>query len=177
MSNGVNMLHSPSQKIRSIADYQFGKGTGEVLFPDGVDLTFSRRTGRIRHIQLRGDLLATLRPTDGLFSLTIEGGRRLLLNKPLRLWVKVQDDVEEFIAAGRSVFAKHIVGCDQQIRPEEEVVVVNSQNKLLAVGRALLTGKEMKAFKRGVAVRVRRGVSEDRRKKVKKGSRENNSLG
>jgi archaeosine-15-forming tRNA-guanine transglycosylase len=30
----------------------------------------------------------------------------------------------------------------------------------LAVGRAILSGKEMKAFSRGVAVRVRRGVAE-----------------
>jgi len=31
----------------------------------------------------------------------------------------------------------------------------------LAVGKAVLTGKEMKAFKHGVAVKVRRGVSEE----------------
>ncbi len=88
--------------------------------------------------------------------------------KPPRLWVQVQNDVTDFIADGRSVFAKHVVDCDEEIRPEEEVVVVNSQKEILAVGRAILTGKEMKAFKHGVAVRVRRGVSKDRKGKVKK---------
>lgn len=157
------MLDNPLQKIRSIADYQFGRGTGKTLFPDNVDISFSRRTSRIRHIHLDGKLLATLRPTDGFFSLTLEGARRIMQIKPLRLWVKVQDDVTDFIAKGRTVFAKHVVDCDEEIRPEEEVVVIDSQRKVLAVGRALLTGEEMKAFKRGVAVRVRRGVAEKKK--------------
>jgi archaeosine-15-forming tRNA-guanine transglycosylase len=32
--------------------------------------------------------------------------------------------------------------------------------EVLAVGRAQLSGKEMKEFSRGIAVRVRRGVTE-----------------
>jgi len=112
--------------------------------------------------------LATLRPTDGFFSLTLEGARRIMQVKPLRLWVKVQDDIADFIAKGRSVFAKHIVDCDEEIRPEEEVIIINSQRRVLAVGRAVLTGDEMKVFKCGVAVRVRRGVAEEKQRKVKK---------
>lgn len=156
------------QKIRAIANYQFGKGVSETLFPDSIEIYFSRRTGRIRHIYLNSMLLATLRPTDGFFSLTIEGARRFIQVKPLRLWVRVQDDVSEFIARGRSVFAKHVVDCDEEIRPEEEIVVINGQDEVLAVGRAVLTGREMKAFKHGVAVRVRRGVTEEEKRKFKK---------
>ncbi len=162
------MIDNPFQRIRCVADYQFGRGFGERLFPDNVEITFSKRTGRIRHIYLKGKLLATLRPTDGFFSLTIEGARRLIQIKPTRLWVRVQDEISEFIAEGKSVFAKHIVDCDEEIKPEEEVVVINSQGAVLAVGRAVLTGKEMKAFKHGVAVRVRRGITEEKKAKVKK---------
>ena len=150
------------QKIRSIADYQLGKGAGKTLFPNNVQVAFSRRTGRIRHIYLNGKLLATLRPTDGMFSLTIKGAERLLKGvKPLRLCVKVQKDVEPFIAQGKSVFAKHVADVDSEIRPQEEVVVIGEKNMILAVGKAVLTGREMKAFKHGVAVKVRRGVSEE----------------
>lgn len=166
------MLDNSLQKIRSIADYQFGRGTGKTLFPDNVEITFSRRTGRIRHIYLNGELLATLRPTDGFFSLSIEGARRIMKVKPLRLWVKVRDDVAVFIVKGRSLFAKHVIDCDEEIRPEEEVVVINSQRKVLAVGRAVLTGKEMKVFKHGVAVRIRRGVAEEKKGRVKKEKKE-----
>ncbi len=82
-----------------------------------------------------------------------------------RLWVKVMTEAEPFIVKGKSVFAKHVVNSDNEIRPQEEVVVINEKNEVLAVGKALLTGMEMKAFRRGVAVRVRRGVVEEVKKK------------
>ena len=51
------------------------------------------------------------------------------------------------------------------------MVVVDGHGEVLAVGRAVLTGKEMKAFEHGVAVRIRCGVStkEGKVKKEKKG--------
>lgn len=150
------------QKIRSIADYQLGKGAGKALFPENVHVSFSRRTGRIRHIYLNQELLATLRPTDGMFSLTITGAKRLLREaESRRLWVKVQKDAEPFVARGKSVFAKHVMDADNEIRPQEEVIVIGENGEILAVGKAVLTGKEMKAFKHGVAVKIRRGVSEE----------------
>lgn len=151
------------QKIRSIADYQFGWGVGEKLFPNDVKIVHSKRTGRIRHVYLWDKLLATLRPTNGSFSLTITGARRIIeLVKPKRLWVKIQEDAAPFVAKGKSVFAKHVVDADKEIRPQEEVVVIDDKNEILAIGKAILTGEEMKAFKKGVAVRVRRGVAEEK---------------
>jgi uncharacterized protein with predicted RNA binding PUA domain len=154
--------HDVLQKIRSIANYQFGKGVGEDLFPEDVEVAFSKRTKRIRYIYLDGKRLATLRPTNGMFSLTVAGARRILDGtKHLRLWVKVSRDATPFVGKGKSVFAKHVVEADKDIRPREEVIVLDEMDQLLAVGRAMLTGAEMKAFKRGVAVRVRWGVLEE----------------
>jgi 7-cyano-7-deazaguanine tRNA-ribosyltransferase len=149
------------QKIRSVADYQFGRDTGKKLFPDNVRIVYSKNTGKIRHIRLKEELLATLRPTTGLFVLTLAGAKRLVREvKPLRCWVKVHDDAEPFVSKGRSAFAKHVIDADAEIRPHEEAIVINTKNEVLAVGRALLSGKEMKEFSRGMAVRVRRGVAE-----------------
>jgi predicted RNA-binding protein (TIGR00451 family) len=149
-------------KIRCIADYQFGRGVGNILFPDNVDIFYSKRTGRIRHVYLDSKILVTLRPRDGFFSLTIFGAKRIVEGaKPLHYCVKVQDDVSDFIAEGRSVFAKHVVDADEEIRPMEEVIVINGKGEVLAVGKAVLTGKEMTAFKKGVAVKVRRGAAEE----------------
>jgi predicted RNA-binding protein (TIGR00451 family) len=152
---------SALQKIRSIADYQFGRGVGERLFPDDVRIVLSKRTGRIRHVYLGEDRLATLRPPDGLFSLTIAGAKRMMegVESP-RLWVKVRGEAAPFIAKGKSLFAKHVVDADGEIRPHEEVIVIGEENEVLAVGKAVLSGREMKAFERGVAVRVRRGAAE-----------------
>jgi uncharacterized protein with predicted RNA binding PUA domain len=164
IKRGYNNLQEHNNallRIRKTADYQFGKGVGEMLFPDSVRISFSKQTRRIRHVFFDGNLLATLRPTDGMFSLTIHGAKRLVNIKPLRYYVKVNDDVASFIAKGKSVFAKHIIDADQGIHPSEEIIVLNEKCEVVAVGRALLSGEEMKAFKRGVAVRVRRGIGEE----------------
>jgi predicted RNA-binding protein (TIGR00451 family) len=149
------------QKIRSIADYQFGKGVGAKFFPETSEIFFSRNTGRIRYVYLGHELLATLRPTSGLFILTISGAKRMMSEVEFpRLWVRIEDEAEPFVSRGRSVFAKYVKEVDEEIRPNEEVIVINSKNEVLAVGRALLSGLEMKTFNRGVAVAVRHGVSE-----------------
>ena len=149
------------QKIRAVADYQFGKDTGINLFPDTVKIEYSKNTGKIRHVYLDEEMLVTMRPTTGLFVLTVAGAQRLMREvNPLRGWVKIEDYAEPFVAKGRSAFAKHVTDADENIRPKDEIVVVDSNNEVLAVGRAVLSGTEMKAFTRGIAVHVRRGVTE-----------------
>jgi len=150
------------QKIRSIANYQFGAEVGRKLFQNEVRIVYSKRTGRIRHIYLGEKILATLRPTDGLFSLTITGAKRIMEHiKHQRSWIRIQEEAEPFVAKGKSVFAKHVIDADEEIRPQEEAIVVTRKGEVLAVGRAMLSGKEMKTFTRGVAVRVRKGVAEE----------------
>ena len=148
-------------RIRGIANYQFDMNIGRRFFPKEVEIVLSKRTGRIRHVYLSGALIVTLRPTDGLFSLTIDGARRLsALTKPPSFRVVLRGDVEEFARKGENVFAKHVVDADPKIRPEEEAIIADAEGRVLAVGRALLAGREMLSFKRGVAVKVRRGAEE-----------------
>jgi predicted RNA-binding protein (TIGR00451 family) len=134
---------------------------GAKLFPENVEIAYSKRTGRIRFVYLDRRRLATLRPTDGLFSLSIVGARRIAENAgSAECFVTVQNDVSKFIAKGGDVFAVHVVKADDEIRPKSEVIVVDESGKVLAVGRAVLSSKEMKAFKVGVAVKVRHGIEE-----------------
>jgi len=79
--------------------------------------------------------------------------------------VIVQSDVAEFIKKGGDVFAKHVVSAPESLRPAEEAIVTDEEGNLLGVGAAHLSGKDMKYFKRGVAVRIRKGVDA---KKVQK---------
>lgn len=146
-------------RARAVADSQFGSGCGKQLFPKGVAAVKSRKTGKVKGIYYRGNLLATLKPSDGYLALSIDGANRIrrALDPP-RYRVVVQEDVAEFIRQGRNLFAKHVVSADPEIRPGEEVLITNSQDQLLAVGRAVLNGVEMKRFKIGLAAKVRRGM-------------------
>ena len=155
-------LKDALRRIQSVADYQLGKGVGVKLFPENVEIVRSKRTGRIRYVYLIGRRLATLRPTDGLFSLSIVGAKRIVEDVgSARCLVIVQDDVSKFIAEGGDVFAKHVVKANTSIRPKDEAIVVDESNSVLAVGRAVLSGEEMEVFQKGVAVKVRRGCLEE----------------
>jgi uncharacterized protein with predicted RNA binding PUA domain len=148
-------------RVRSIADYQFGKGVGAKLFPDNIEIQLSPRTGRIRYINLDGARLATLRPTDGLLSLSIKAAQFMAQNTPnAKCFVTVQNDVSKYIAAGGDVFAVHVVKVDAEVGAKDEVVALDEDGHVLAVGRAMLSSGEMKAFKTGVAVKVRHGCKE-----------------
>jgi uncharacterized protein with predicted RNA binding PUA domain len=155
-------VESALSRIRSIADYQFGKGVGARLFPENVEIVYSKATGRIRYLNLNGKRLATLRPTDGFLSLSITAARLIAENAAFaNCFVTVQQDVSSFVADGGDVFAAHVVKADEEIRAKDEVVVVDEDNCVLAVGRALLSSSEMMAFKTGVAVKVRHGCAKE----------------
>jgi uncharacterized protein with predicted RNA binding PUA domain len=143
--------------VQVIADFQFGKGAGKALFPEGCEVILSR-TGRIRQISLYGKRLATVRAKDGRFTLGIEGALRLLPALPPPAYrVVVSKEVAEFIRQGKNTFAKHVIAADPAIRAGDEVMVVNGEDDLLATGSAVLSGGEMLLFNYGVAVKVRQG--------------------
>lgn len=149
-------------RIRAVADIQFGKGCGKILFPeDDITVTRSKKTGKVKNIYHNGKLIATLRPKDGFLALGIEGAKRLVNFLRDRYIVVVKDEVTEFIKKGRNLFSKHVLKCDQEIRPGEEVIVIDSRGNVIGVGRAILSGKEMKHFKNGVAVKIRSGIDEE----------------
>jgi len=146
------------RRVRMVAAYQFGHGA-EQVFPETIRIARSLSTGRIRHVYENDVLLATLKARDGLYALQVEGGRRLMrIFKPPRLRVVVMSGVEPFIRKGGNVFAKHVANVDPEIRAEEEVLVVDGRDALLAVGRSFFNAEEMKSFRVGVAVKVRHGV-------------------
>ena len=150
------------RRIRSIADYQFGRGVGEILFPLSVEILRSKATGRIRYVNLDGERLATLRPTNGLLSLSISAAKCIVEKASFaQCFVEIRSEVSEFVAKGSDVFAAHVTKVDDTIHAKDEVIVVNKKDDVLAVCRAILSSWEMKAFKTGVAVKVRHGYLEE----------------
>ncbi|MCC7564054.1 MAG: tRNA guanosine(15) transglycosylase TgtA [Methanobacterium sp.] len=147
-----------NQRIKMIADYQFGTGAGEALFNGDVDIVKSRKTGKIRHVYADQELIATLRASDGVFVLGREGARRLHSFLPYpKNRVVVNQDAEPFAREGKSIFAKFVINCDIDIHAKEEVLIVNEEDQLLAFGKSVLNGKEILDFNIGQAVKTRKG--------------------
>ncbi|MFQ6051514.1 MAG: tRNA guanosine(15) transglycosylase TgtA [Candidatus Hydrothermarchaeota archaeon] len=143
-----------SIKIEKLIDFQFGSGIGK--FFSKFDFRKGRK-GRIKYLIDGEDVVATLR-TDGTFSLSFLGAKILhdSLEFP-KYRVVISEEAEKFVKEGKSAFSKFVVDADMNIRPQEEVLVVNKNDSLLGVGRSILSSEEMMRFKRGVAVKVRHG--------------------
>ena len=147
------------EELRTVADYQFGAGAGEALFPPSEPLSVKRTSsGRPQQVHAGGDRLVSF-GTDGRFTLGIAGGRRLASALPSPAYrVIVDDESEPFVREGKNVFAKFVRGVGPEIRPGDEVLVVHERGALLAVGRAELGADAIADFETGMAVHVRESV-------------------
>lgn len=146
------------EKLRAIADYQFGYGAGTALFPDESEVEYSKNTGRPRHVFIGNTLLANYRPNDALFTITISGAKRIIEDvKGFDQYVVVVDDVLEFIEQGKNLFSRHVRDVGAGVKPGQETIILDTKGKVTAVGKAILTKDEMLRFKTGVAVKTRRG--------------------
>ena len=129
-------------ELRSIAKYQFGEGAEAMISDDVV------AKGRYhRKIYADGEQLALLNRDMGLYSLNLEGGRRLA-----ELGIHVVEI--DFDLKTNSLFAPGIVSADSSIIPNDEVVVVRD-GEVVGVGKAVLTGREMEESTNGIGVKIR----------------------
>lgn len=146
-------------KIKAIADYQFGVGAGEALFTGDIKIEKSKKTGKIRHVYDKKQLIVNMRASDSYLILSKEGARRLhkAMEYPQNR-VVVNKDSEPFALEGKSVFSKFVIECDENIRSNDEVLIVNEDDKLLGYGKSLLGATEINDFKTGQAIKTRKGM-------------------
>ncbi|MCG3221207.1 MAG: hypothetical protein H7641_07490 [Candidatus Heimdallarchaeota archaeon] len=148
---------SEKLKLKTIADFQFGKGAGNVLFPEEITIERSKGTNRIRFVYLADERVCSFRVKDGYLVPSLMGAR-LLYENSLGLKVKINQDAEPFVRKGKSVYCKHIIEANANISVREEVIIVNQKEEFIGIGTAKIAGLLMKEMKSGVAVDTRKGV-------------------
>jgi 7-cyano-7-deazaguanine tRNA-ribosyltransferase len=130
---------------------------------EGRKVTFkkSRKTGRIRNIFFEKVHVFSVNARSGRIILTRDGARMLHQNLDFPGYrVVVAEDAIPFVRNGKSVFSRFVLDCDTEIRPGDQVLVVDARDELLAWGKALLNKKEMLDFNTGVAVNVKKGFKD-----------------
>ena len=143
----------PVVKLRHNVDALFGQGVSKHI-PKNIEFSFSKKTGRIREVYHNQKLLCTLR-IDGGLAITPFFAQTLMKSKKFKEnCLEIDQDSKPFVEDGRSVFCGHIVWCGKSIRIQSEVPILY-KNKVIAVGKAILSSKMMKTQTRGVAVKVR----------------------
>jgi len=143
----------PVVKLRHNIDALFGQGVSKYI-PKNIEFLFSKKTGRIREVYHNQKLLCTLR-IDGGLAITPFFAQTLMKSKKFKEnCLEIDQDSKPFVEDGRSVFCGHIVWCGKSIRIQSEVPILY-KNRVIAVGKAILSSKMMKTQTRGVAVKVR----------------------
>ena len=140
-------------KIKYSIDSLFGNGTSKFL-PKDVEITYSKKTGRIRTVSHNEQLLCTLR-IDGGLAITPFLAQQLMKSKSFREnCVKISNDAASFVKEGRSVFCKHVTWCGKNVHISGEAPVL-FDGEVIAVGKAVLSYEMISDFERGVAVKIR----------------------
>lgn len=140
-------------KLKHTIDALFGNGISKYL-PKEIEITFSKKTGRIREVYHNKKLLCTLR-IDGGLAITPYFAQILMKSKKFRHnCIEIDEDSKPFVQDGKSVFCKHVVLAGKNIMIGADVPVLY-QDKVIAVGRAIVNSEMMMALKRGVAIKVR----------------------
>ncbi len=146
-------------RLRHVADYQFGAEAGTGLFPDPTALTVKRTSsGRIEQVFHRGTRLVSRR-TDGRLTLSIAAAERLASALPDRYRVVVGAESRPYVSEGKNAFAKFVRAVDPAVRPGDEVYVTHDET-VLGVGTAILSATDMHAFDCGAAVKIRHGCAD-----------------
>jgi len=140
-------------KIKYTLDTIFGQGVSKHL-PKDAKITYSKNTGRIKHVYQNNNLLCTLR-TDGGLAITPFFAQILLKSKKFKEnCLEIDDESKAFVQEGSSVFCRHVTWCGKNILIGGDVSVLHN-DKVIAVGKAVLSTRMIKSFKKGVAVKIR----------------------
>lgn len=140
-------------KIKYTLDALFGQGVSKYL-PKDIAITYSKNTGRIKHVHQNDNLLCTLR-TDGGLAITPYFAQILLKSKKFREnCLEIDDESKAFVQEGSSVFCKHVTWCGKNILIGSDVSVLYD-GKVIAVGKAVLSTRMIRSFKKGVAIKIR----------------------
>jgi len=159
--DGWKMQKWDSERVKTILDYQFGKGVGNVFTNGETELVISRKTKRLRNLLLDGRHVASLSHRRGMFILQKRGAELLHKHYDNNAYrVVVTSDTAEFNRKGKSVFCKFIEDIDSELKCLDECIVVTPDDELIAFGKLMIGPKEIELKQQGMAVRVRSGIED-----------------
>ncbi len=133
------------QDLQAIASFQFGPEAAEALCKG------AHAHGRVPYVKLSGPdgQLAMTTADRGILSLTLPGAERIA---PFGVkQVRIQDFP---IRKTGSLFAVGVEGASDDVRPGDDVILVHG-DEVRACGSAEMSGAEMAAMSRGIAVKMR----------------------
>jgi predicted RNA-binding protein (TIGR00451 family) len=131
----------------------------EYINVSNIEICLSKTTSRLRAFLYNKKLFAFVRASDSY--LIPHAPLAVLLHKVLpfpKMRVVVVNEIVDDLLEGHTVFARHVILADETIKPFEEVLIVNEDDKLIGLGRAILDYETMITSTYGVAVQIREKI-------------------
>ena len=152
--------------IRDVLDRDYGKGTGRSVLPDGHIVILSKAPGldRMDEVIIDGSVIATMRYDMGSgwkFVSRMQGAYRIG-DGYTKGYVVCDPSAVPFVRESKNLMAPGVVDADPDIKPGDEIIIVTAEREVIATGMARMTGPEMVAADKGMAVKTRWYKQEER---------------
>ena len=144
-----NYYQDRRECVKSILRFQFGKEVAEKIMDDDTYAIGKYPYWKLLRNKVQLGMLSEER---GMFSLTLDGAKLLAECGCATV------DMMDFELKG-NLFAVGVIGADPSIRIGDEAVVLK-KGKVMGVGVAMMSGREMVDLKRGIAVKIRHKLKE-----------------
>ena len=152
--------------IRDVLDRDYGEGTGKSVLPDGHIVILSKAPGldRMDEVIIDGSVIATMRYDMGSgwkFVSRMQGAYRIG-DGYTKGYVVCDPSAVPFVRESKNLMAPGVVDADPDIKPGDEIIIVTAEREVIATGMARMTGPEMVAADKGMAVKTRWYKQEER---------------
>ncbi|GAI81678.1 unnamed protein product, partial [marine sediment metagenome] len=143
----IDRLSHYARRFQAIADYQYGPGTGKILFPSGIKV----RGKYPRNLNIFYDKkqLATFRTAEGLLSISPEHAQ-LIVEQSL---VKLEFGAEKIV--GSSIFAPGVLKADNAILPKDEILIIHA-DEVIGTATSLVSGVDINKMSSGSVAKVKK---------------------
>lgn len=151
-------MNHEKQIFEASLEYLYGSGVTSAFPWEQLIYIKSKSSKRLKLIKYRENMFTSIKE-NGIVTLSIESAKKMMqTSRFLGSCVKVTEDIDEFISKGGNLFCKHVKSVGKNIQVGLDVGILNAKNELIAVGKVVVPKGYMLSFKKGIAVKVRRGT-------------------
>ncbi len=149
------ILPTPAERVKIAMMLRFQFPEIQSVDIHDLKITRSKKSKRINEIYSGKKLLFSLRPMDGRFVPTMAGAE-FLLNAGVKSNIVVATkEAVPFVSQGKSLYNRHVLETTDNVFPNSEVLVLDPERNLIAVGTSLQPSYAMVQLDRGVAVKIK----------------------
>ena len=145
--------------IRSVADEQFGSGSGNALLPDGhiVLLNKSPSLDRMDEIIVDGCAVASIRYDMGAgWKLLNRMQSAMRIGKVMTKGYVICDvSAVRFIRESKNLMAPGVVDAHPDVKIDDEVIIADTEGNVIATGLAKMSAADMIALDKGLSVKTK----------------------